>query len=543
MKEILGKQDSVLHATPNLPEHKSWSVKASKRIAEEGGKVLKTANYGQGYPYNMYAQEIDGTKCPAGCVATAMAIVMKYHNFPKKGRGKHTYWSNGEKLEFDFDSANFDYSLLLDEYTEGNYTEEQAQAVGFLLKAAAASVNMQYGLYGSVAMVGVAGHYLYEKFHYSPDCQYIEASHFSESEWRSKIKQQIDKDLPMIYTGQGEYGDRHAFVCDGYDASFNLHINWGWDGIMNGYYSFDSMGGYAEFQGMVFNIEPSDDETVYSRCWCDFGYLWSAAGQTLGINVSTEEIVSGEDFSAVTGIVTLHSDFNGQISLALVDKNNEILQVARNEYGDISGIHGEGNHDCDHIGYTWTGHGPLPLKNIHFDVPIQNDYRLAIVSKEDDEDVWRIVLGTEESPSSISVTGNTPYVSHIHRSYYGDTRILKNSLYKHGEKVLMGDAYPEGFDVQGGVDYMYIDGEYRTNGSDFSEFMMGFTTTKPDYTIEVFCNSYDKLLDREYTLGEGDDISGIIPENEKNLIHKLKVSGNLSAKDYSFIVRQLPSLQ
>ena len=542
LKEILAKQDSVLHATPNLPEHNSWRNKRLMRVGEEGGKILKTANWGQGYPYNMYAQEVDGTKCPAGCVATAMAIVMKYHNFPNGGRGKHLYWSNGEKLEFDFDSAKFDYSLLLDEYTEGNYTEEQAQAVGYLLKAAAASVNMQYDLYGSGAMVEVAGHYLHENFHFSPDCQYIRASNFSESEWWSKIKLQIDNNLPIIYSGRGETGG-HAFVCDGYDANQNLHINWGWDGILNGYYNIDSMGGFSETQGMIFNIAPSADDTIYSRCWNDYGYLWATAGQSVGINISTESIVSGENFDAIAGQVTFPADFSGQLTLALVNSSNEILQLARTQDNYIYSHCYEANHDLDHIGYTWAGHGNMILEGMHFDVPVKDDYRLAIVSKEDNEEVWRMVLGTEEAPSSIPVIGNTPYISRIHWSYHGDTHILKKSFYDRDESVLIGNDYPEGFDVSGGVAYMLIDGKYRTNGSDFSIFGMNFVAMKPDYAIDIYCNTYDKLLERKYTLNDGDNIADIIPENEKNLIHKLTVLGNLSEENYSFILTQLPSLQ
>lgn len=67
----------------------SWSAPARRVSASDEGVLLETANWGQGYPYNAQCPIIDGVQCPTGCVATAMAIVMKYHNWPEQGRGKY----------------------------------------------------------------------------------------------------------------------------------------------------------------------------------------------------------------------------------------------------------------------------------------------------------------------------------------------------------------------------------------------------------------------------------------------------------------------
>lgn len=541
LSALLEKYAEHVDAMPlTQSQDASWQASAHRSALERVD--LKTANWGQNYPYNMYAQVVDGVRCPTGCVATAMAIVMKYHNFPEKGRGMHAYMSNGEKIDFDFGAARFDYPLLLDKYVEGQYSQAQAQAVGLLMKAAGAAVNMQYYPYGSGALPSVVGHYMHEYFHFSPDCQYIQASHFSESDWWNKIKGQIDRHLPVIYSGYGDMGG-HTFVCDGYDSERNLHINWGWDGISNGYYSLEAMGGFSSTQGMVLNIEPSDDDTAYSRCWNDYGYLWASAGQSVGVNISVDDIEANEDFSVVAGMVTFPSDFDGLLGFALTDAGNEIVELAKDQSGEIAGAHFESCHDWDNIGYSWIGHGNLPIRNIHFSNQVLPEYRLAIVSKEDNDDAWRLVLGTEEAPSSIPVTGNTPYLSHIKCNYHGDTQILRQSLHEQDEDVMIGDTYSVGFKVSGGVAYMMIDGIYRTNGSDFSNFDMGLVTTKPDYDIEIYCNAYDKLLIREYTLNYDADLSLIMSESEKPLVNSLKINGEVSLANLCFMLSALPSLQ
>ena len=33
----------------------------------------------------------------------------------------------------------------------------------------------------------------------------------------------------------------HAWVCDGYDASGDFHMNWGWAGYEDGYYNLNAL--------------------------------------------------------------------------------------------------------------------------------------------------------------------------------------------------------------------------------------------------------------------------------------------------------------
>lgn len=149
LKAILEKQDSVLQATPNLPEHPSWKQKTT-RADSEGGKLLKTANWGQGYPYNLMTPEIDGQHCPTGCVATAMAILMKYYEWPQKGRGSYGYYSvsTNADLQFDYNSYSPDWENMKMDYSETDFSQDEAMAVSKLMSAAGIAIGINSLLSG-----------------------------------------------------------------------------------------------------------------------------------------------------------------------------------------------------------------------------------------------------------------------------------------------------------------------------------------------------------------------------------------------------------
>lgn len=556
-KKILGFSDSGSFDMTNLPPQlsamldrlaeqlqgvsedavdASWD--APTTYSTEGGVCLPTATWGQGYPYNMYAPEVDGVKCPAGCVATAMAIVMKYNKWPETGRGKHSWYSNGTLMNFDFDNTSFDYSLLLDEYTEGNYSEAQAAEVGKLMQAAAASVNMTYTTDGSGAQTCVIGHYMHENFRYSPKSQYINAMNFTESEWISILQNEINSNHPVIMSGFSEVAGGHAFVCDGYNAEHFLHINWGWDGASNGYFEPFLLGGFNYNIGMNINLYNDGNTKEYARCWNDYGYLWAIAGTAVGVNLTVADVQQNVPFSAIVGNITFPNDFDGKVCFALVDENENIVEV----YEGASLI-SEPNHDWDHIGYTWVGHGAFKANNVVFATEIQPTMRLQAVAREKDGD-WKLVLGTIEAPSSTSVVDNTPNISQIEWQI-NDPYNLVNVEYQNNnqEHVLFGDVSPFVAHTRGGVSYALIDGIFRTNGSDFSVCGMNFVTQKEKYVIEIYANRYEDLIDKRVELTAPGTLALAIDESERHLIHRLKIIGPTNYEDYLFIVSKLYSLQ
>ena len=138
--EMLNRYVEQIKAVPGTEQaHSSWKTSTLNSISDEG-VVLETANWGQGEPYNSLCPTVDGMKVPTGCVATAMAIVMKYHNWP--------------------DNYNWD-SMPVQDINANNSSE-----IATLMRDAGEAVVMRYTPYESSAYMNFLGHRFQQCFKY-----------------------------------------------------------------------------------------------------------------------------------------------------------------------------------------------------------------------------------------------------------------------------------------------------------------------------------------------------------------------------------------
>lgn len=190
----------------------------------------------------------------AGCVATAMGIIMKYWNYPIHGVGSHSYYAAGYGTQ----SVNYaDATYFWNNMENGSPNMFSA----YLLYHLGVSVDMMYGPNGSGAYSMDVDNALENYFDYSSSAQYVSRNSYSDYQWINNIlKPQLDADKPVYYSGNdGEGG--HAFVFDGYDAGDNFHINFGWSGSSNGWYTIYDAGGFCYGNAAVINIEPAGSNT------------------------------------------------------------------------------------------------------------------------------------------------------------------------------------------------------------------------------------------------------------------------------------------
>ena len=220
----------------------------AKKATPVVAPLVKT-KWDQGTPYNMftpfdrYAKE----NCPIGCVATAFAQLMNYHEWPLKGTGSHSYKSDYGTHSVNFNNSKYDWANMLDQYNRymepgGNivneYTDAQARAVGKLMWDCAVSVSMQFSPEGSGALEPAVLYACTNYFYYDTEVLYRNGT--IKNEFLDKAKAYLDASKPLLFCGDGAAGG-HAYVADGYDSNGFLSINWGWSGISDGYFSIDSM--------------------------------------------------------------------------------------------------------------------------------------------------------------------------------------------------------------------------------------------------------------------------------------------------------------
>ena len=202
-----------------------------------------------------------------GCVATAMAQIMKYWNWPIKGNGSHSYRPSGfSQQSVNFGNTTYDWANMTDTY-DSNSTEAEETAVATLMYHCGVSVDMQYGLEASGAQSSAIPTALKNYFRYNTSVAIKYKTNYNNNSWANLIKGELDALRPVQYSGN-DGSEGHAFVCDGYRSDDYFHFNWGWSGMYDGYFTLNTLnpgtggtgsgsGNYNQGQSAVINAYPT----------------------------------------------------------------------------------------------------------------------------------------------------------------------------------------------------------------------------------------------------------------------------------------------
>lgn len=257
--------------------------------------MLCSTRWDQGDPYNRlcpYDSNFN-TRCVVGCVATAMAQIMKRWNHPSCGTGSRSYQhhSMNNNISYGVLSADFGHTTYRWEdmpvHVVNVATEPEAQSVSTISYHCGVAVDMMYGpsATGGSGAYSSCGYWasacatnaFYTYFKYRADLRYRERLNFDDSTWFAMIDAELAAGRPMYYDGSDASGGGHAFVLDGSNLDTCYHFNWGWSGYGNGYYPMSNLapgaggaGGNATYtfnedQGAIFGIQPAEEifDTVH----------------------------------------------------------------------------------------------------------------------------------------------------------------------------------------------------------------------------------------------------------------------------------------
>jgi hypothetical protein len=218
---------------------------------EDGVGPLLTTLWDQGWPYNCMCPIGDDGQAITGCVATAYAQALYYWRFPLHGSGFHCYNHPvyGE-LCADFENTWYRWDEMCDAPQTVN------TAIGELMYHAGVAVDMDYGVTSS----GAWGfpEQIEPYFNISTDYDSIQRDLYSYNEWRDMILDQLNQNYVVLYIGFTQYpgGTGHFWVCDGFQDETYFHMNWGWGGSANGYFTLDNLQGFNTFQYIGINFYP-----------------------------------------------------------------------------------------------------------------------------------------------------------------------------------------------------------------------------------------------------------------------------------------------
>ncbi len=260
-----------------------------------------------------------GGRVPTGCVATCVAQVMKFWSWPAQGVGSNSYsTSSYGTLSANFASTTYNWAAMPSSISSPN------ASIATLMFDLGVALNMQYSPNESGSYVTIAGspiancaeYALSTYFNYT--VQGVERSSYTDAAWLSLIEGELNAGRPVVYDGDGTAGG-HCFVADGYDASDNFHINWGWSGADNGYYYMDALnppslgtgggaGGFNADQEALINVKPNAALVPADIELYDY------------VNVTQTSISYDDTFTVYTNVLNNGTTtFNGDFCFAAYD--------------------------------------------------------------------------------------------------------------------------------------------------------------------------------------------------------------------------------
>ena len=237
--------------------------------------------------YDGADRELAGKRCVTGCVATSMAQVMNYFQWPETvddgvpGYDLTTTHENVEKV-WHIDAlppVNFEWEDMLDCYEQivpGSEektilgTKAQQKAVATLMRYCGQAVEMNYSPKASASSPDAQRIALFRHFGYTTATLIGHRKFYGIDEWEDIIYRELAANRPVLYYGASD-DEGHSFICDGYDGDGLFHINWGWNGVDDGFFSLSVLNphnntspgagssgiGFSINQGAIIYLDPT----------------------------------------------------------------------------------------------------------------------------------------------------------------------------------------------------------------------------------------------------------------------------------------------
>ena len=206
-----------------------------------------------------------GNRSVVGCVATAMAQIMHYHEYLgnpvfSNNDDYNSGWWDPIDIDDDHESNDFpdwnelnDYlDIAVENYSNGELpTSDDLAALNY---ACGVSVEMSYSSEGSGANTGDVASALRNKFDYNTASW---SDNYGGTFYNTIAEDMIHMQPCEFSIYTDGWNDGHAIVCDGYNTDDYYHLNYGWGTSNIGWYYIPSgmPSNYSIIGGAVHNIE------------------------------------------------------------------------------------------------------------------------------------------------------------------------------------------------------------------------------------------------------------------------------------------------
>ena len=502
MTELVGYAENGFFDAENVPPQmqlwldgyaeyvaavQSGKAKARKILLSDSPSVvvepLVTTKWNQDAPFNNFAPEYtddnnNTQRCATGCAATAMAQIMKFHNWPEQGVGHYSY----EHQSFGTISSNFsehvyDWTNMIDRYNNGEYSNMQADAVALLMKDCGVSLNMNYG---PVSGASIYSYYPAFKNYFRYSSRTVNRSGCETAEFTKIITDELQEGRPLI-------------VVDGYDTNYFLHVNWGWGGYSDGYFDMNYMdptglgigGGSGAFkwnQGIVLarplkdGVEPY--EFIQQLCFVPYNDVKGGifCEQEMPANKGDDVTILLRNTANLSG-----ESFFGSLNVGVFDDSGALVTMGNeerieNNNGDLLEFQSGSLYSVDL---------PMTLNTAGI---ADGNYIVRAMSKADG-DVWRKFASTDclnmtVADGKVYLSAPTPNISMVGIGSY-DTATYKGFSFNADVTVHNSSSIP----VDGSIMFTVTDSE---TGDALSGSLRAIVYENCDFKARIsFPTTYD----------------------------------------------------
>lgn len=517
MKWMMEGLEKEIKAAPSvqhpiqLIDRSNAAYAAGKQASNNIEKVLNTPAWSQEGPFNSMIPN----KPLVGCVGTAMASIMKYHNHPAKGIGSF----GGVNFDVEYDWEN----MRTDNYRSG-YSEAEGNAVALLMWHAAKSIDTQFGMSGSSAYEVRVPAALSNYFGYDPGVSYKKRSEVSTQQaWDKIVKDEIDAGRPVLYCGQ-DVTAGHAFVCDGYNSMGYLHFNWGWGGAANGFFlstalnpSVSTSHHFNNLNTIIYNIKPGNVNQNWSSIHI------TADGNQPGIGSDMTDLAADKTFTVRVGNLKnlSYTDFSGKIAVALFDAEGNMKTLLSQPAGfNLKSM-------------ATLANGYVDFKNCSLAsvITVSDNDMLRIATSADNGTTWLPVAGELLTINEIAAKRQSPDYFNIKFPV-----AVEGTTFKGENKVIRGWDYAFTVTPSNPADDVVTvkaNGYIITAGNDYK---YSISNVKENQEIAIIVQKASEVKEkRSIWVSEGGQLESIIPDNETGTIKDLTLFGTIDARDFEFM--------
>ena len=321
--QVLGFADTGSFDLNQIPENMRWWIQqyeqqmrylqdnpnarlaAPQKVAKAVAPLLGDIAWNQESPYNAncpymsyYDEDEEETvsgKDPTGCVATAIAQVMRYHKWPAESKGTISYTTYTLKQDVTADlNATYDWDLMLPSYSGVTATDEQKAEVAKLMYNIGAALQSDYTPSGTGATDVDVVPTLVRYFNYDPGARYVQRDYTPVKLYEQGLVNEIEAGRPVPYGGVTKKNEGHFFVLDGINEDGYYHVNWGWGGLSNGYFLISSLDPDAQGVGGATSTYTA---FKYHQLYIS-GIQKPQDGSQTGWNIMVDNISTLDDFYA-----------------------------------------------------------------------------------------------------------------------------------------------------------------------------------------------------------------------------------------------------